>query len=167
MVERLLYSEGFDEDGDIEIKSTKFQKQMKERIVAQVDGAIENIAAKNVLPNVEQYLLGFAIERTNQWGERKGEPVSFVEYITGRADEYIREKVDSQGRSKAEAGGYSWSAKQERLAYLIDKHLQYAIENSLAKNLKTVQESIAESVAETVRLRLKEVTTKINVAVKS
>lgn len=166
VVDRLLSSTGYDEYGDEVDEPSKFEKAMKDRIKRRVDQSIDEIAGQHVIPNVDNFLINFVIQKTNDWGEAKGEPVTFVEYIAERAEAYMREKVDGNGKSRSEAGGYSWSGKQERLTYLIDNKLQFAISTALKGSLKTVQESIGESVAETIRAQLKQITTDIKVAVK-
>lgn len=167
-VERLLYSTGYDEECDETDEPTKFQKQLKDRVVQRIDQAIDNIAAKHVLPNIETLIEDFVLQETNSWGERKGKPVTFTEYLVQRADAYMREPVNYNGQDREQYGRNrsGWSSSSERLAYMINDKLQYEISNALKNSLKTVQESIGDSVAQSVKMRLKDITTNIQVAVK-
>ena len=53
-------------------------------VESQVNETVQRLAEEHVLPKVNEYIENLCLQETNKWGEKKGEPVSFVEYrLTG------------------------------------------------------------------------------------
>ncbi len=161
-------AEGFlDRDGEescetmLAIISGKLHKHSTEHI----DATIRALAEEHVLPHVSRYVEEITIQGTNEWGEKRGEPKTFVEYLVHCAKSYLQEKVNHNGKTKAE-DSYGWDGKQTRIVHLVHQHLQYSIERAMKGALKTVNAAIAEGVAETVKMKIAEVTEKLNVSVK-
>lgn len=163
---QLLESIGFDEDGDEFTVSSSFKRLIDQRIKQQIDETINAIAEKHILPNVTGYIEALTLQETNRWGEAKKEPVTFVEYLAGRAEAYLQEKVDFQGKAKEESGGYSFNGAQTRITYLVNQHLQYSIETAMKGAMKIATSGIAKGIEETVKVKLAEVQEKLKVEVK-
>lgn len=139
--------------------------QARIRITKEIERKVDALGNELIAPQVSALIDAWQLVQTNAWGEAKSEPVSFSEYLVRRAENYLREKVNYDGKTKEESGGYSWSPTQERLAYMIDKHLQYHIRQAMEKALATVTTSLGASIAETVRLQLAEATKKLSITV--
>ena len=54
--------------------ASKFQQAIKQRIVQETKDTINAIAEKHVLPNVAQYIEELTIQKTNEYGEKLGDP---------------------------------------------------------------------------------------------
>jgi hypothetical protein len=165
LVDTMLHGYSLDQDGEEVAENTKFKAEIQERVKKRIDQAIDEIAGKHVLPNVAQYLETFCLQATNQWGEKKGERVTFVEYLVQRAEAYMAEKVNYAGKSKSEDGGYSWSANTTRVAYMIDKHLQYSIETAVKTALSEANKQIAGGLVGAVKVQLENALANIRVGV--
>lgn len=150
------------DEGDEAYLDTAFNKRVQERVKERIDEAIDNIAAKHVLPNIEAYLENFCLQETTAWGEKKGEPVTFIQYLIQRAEAWIKEPVNHVGKTKGE-DSYSWSAKTTRVAYMIDKHLQYSIQTAMEGALKDANSAIAGGIEQAIRIKLQEVLAKVKV----
>ena len=157
-VERIL-------SGDDEEIGESLTLQAKNRITKEIERKVDALGNELIAPQVSALIDAWTLVKTNEWGERKSEPVSFSEYLVRRAENYLREKVNYDGKTKEESGGYNWSAAQERLAYMIDKHLQYHIKQAMEKALATVTTALGASIAETVKIQLAEVTKKLSITV--
>ena len=107
IVDRLLKQHYTDDQDSVHTTPSPFAEAMKKRIIERIDKAIEEIAGRNVLPNVASYVENLCLQETSSWGEKKGEAVTFTEYLVKRAEAYLVEKVDSQGKDKASSGSYS------------------------------------------------------------
>lgn len=167
-VSEMLSMQTYDEDGEpFGSKNTAFANALQAKIKQRIDTAIDEIAAKNVLPNVGAYVESLVLQETTKWGAKVGQPVTFIEYLVQRAEAYMTEHVNYEGRSKSEAGGYSWSASQTRVAHMIHKHLHYEIESAMKQALADVNKSVAKGLHETVRISLNEAAAKLKVEVKS
>ena len=163
------YGESVDDEGNLveNRRSTQFKKKIDEMIKEKIDNAINAIAARHVLPSIEDYIERFAIQETNSWGEKKGKEMTFTEYMVQRAASYMSELVDSYGLSEGEcrSKGNSFCKKTTRIAYTIDKYLYATIETSMKQALAGANTAIGTGLLEAVRTSLNNVlnSVKINV----
>lgn len=165
LVENLQSRIGFDDDGEFR-SSSSFGNKLNQMVTDRLDQAVEDIGEKHLLPQVDAMIENLVLQKTNEWGEAKGEPVSFTEYLVKRANAYITEKVSYDGKSKSESGSYSWSGTQTRIAHMIDRHLHYSIETAMKEALSTANSSIVKGLEDTVKIKLTEVASKLKVQVK-
>jgi len=147
------------DEGEFEGTSA-LHKRLDRKIQDLMDKAINDLAAKHVLPHIVERIESAVLQQTTKWGEKKGEPVTFTEFLVARAEHYLQEEVDYAGKNKDE-GGYNWSGAQTRLTHLINDHLQYSISTAMYDALKSVNEQISEGIAETVKIQLREIVAKI------
>lgn len=164
---KVLESVGYDEEGDEVSTESKFLRTVEKRVKAHIDTSIQALAEKHILPNVAAYIENLTIQETNRWGEKAGTKVSFIEYLTQRADHYMREDVNYEGKTKTEANGYSWSRSQTRVAHMIDKHLHYSIESAMKDALANANSAIVGGIQETVKIKLAEVANGLKLTVKA
>lgn len=148
-----------------EIRASAFRSRLLAAVKGRVDAAIDRIATEQVAPKVEQLVANLTIQRTNQFGEAKGEPSTFIEYLTSRADRWLLEEVDTNGRSQAEcrSSGYSWQGKgTPRIVSLVDKHLQFSIQVMTDRALKDINSTIAGGLATAVKIALEDSVARLN-----
>lgn len=165
LVDRLMESVFYDEDGNGVEKESKFSIQIYDRVKKAVDGKIDALFKEHVAPNVSRYVEELTLVETNKWGEKKGTKVTFIEHLIQRAEAYITEKVDFNGKSQAEAGGYSWSGTQTRITYLVHQHLHYAIENAMKQAIADANKNIVGGLEAAVKIKLGEISQKLKVEV--
>lgn len=163
-VEKLLCGVTYDEDGNVETVDSKLQEKMRKLIKEKIDETVKIFAEKDVLPNVQKYIEDINLQQTNQWGEKQGEKITFIQYLVKCAENYMLEKVDYDGKAQSESS-YSWSGKQTRIAYIVDKHLHYSISTAMQNSLKIANDAIAQGIAETVKIKLDEIKESIKVGV--
>ena len=162
LVERMCetYSSGDDEFKD-QFES-QVQKVVKDTINSRIDAAMQT----HIVPRVTEMVDGICLTETNRWGEAKGNPVTFVEYLTGRVDAYIREEVNYKGKAQNE-DSYNWSKSTTRIAYMINEHLQYHISQAMTKALGDATSSIRKGLEGAVKVALDQVKIIVNTEVKS
>ena len=141
--------------------------EVNERITNAITARVEAVANEFVLPRIEALIEGFCLQRTNKWGEKIGEQMTFTEYLVNRAENYLIEDVNYEGKTKGESGGYSWSKSQSRVAHMIDKHLHYEIERAMKAAVNEANESIAEGLEKACVIKLGEIAEKLQVSVKT
>lgn len=105
---------------------TKLQKQTQE----YADKKVADLANKHVFPNINALIEDLTLQKTNQWGEKVGEKVTFIEYLIKQAEAYMNEPLDSQGKTREE-NPFQWQKKQTRIMYLINNHLHNSIESAM------------------------------------
>lgn len=166
--DNLLRESYLDEDGEeAGDMPTAFQRVMQDRVTKKVDQAIDAIAGRHVLPNVESYVENLCLQETNKWGERTKEAYTFVEYLTKRAEEYLSEKVNYEGKTRSESSGYSWEGTQTRVAHLVHRHLHFSIETAMKQAIAQANAVIVGGLEETVKIKLEEISKQLKVSVKT
>jgi hypothetical protein len=168
LAEQLLTEISYDYDDEREYRAKSSLAKKLDAIVKQhIDATINALAEKHVLPNVASYIENLTLQTTNQWGEKKSAPVTFIEYLTQRAEDYMQEKVSYDGKAKSEASGYSWNGTQTRITFMVHQHLHHSIEAAMKQALQIATSGIASGLQETVKVKLAEVSQKLKVEVKT
>lgn len=156
LCEQILSGKQYDEDGNEEYDDSQFKKKLEERLRTHITETVNAIAEKHVLPNVTGYIENLVLQTTTSWGEKVGKPVTFIEYLVQRAEAYIQEEVNYEGKSKGQ-DSYNWSKKSTRITFLIEKHLHYHIETAMKQALQTANSAIAGGIEKAVKIQLEKV----------
>jgi hypothetical protein len=159
---------GHDEDGNPFSYSTdaEWSAALRDQLKEKINETTEAIASRTVLPQAATLIENFVLQATNQWGEKRGEPVTFAEYLVSRAEAYMSEVVDSDGRTKSESTSSYYRGTTTRIAYVIDKHLHYAIEAAMKKALADANSAIVNGIEAAVKMKLAEIQKGISASVK-
>lgn len=162
---QLTTSIDHDENGDEVETRSPFIRGMQDQVKKLVDAKVQEIAERDLLPRITEMVETIVLQRSNEWGEKRGASMSFVEYLTARADAYLREPTDSSGRAKGEPGAsaYDWRATTTRLAGLIDRHLHYSIATAMEAALKDLNKTIVGGLEGVVREQLQQIAGKIKI----
>lgn len=163
--DKLLQSLHYDEDGDEWFGQSDMSRKITKAIQDRIDDKVAKIAELHVLPNVDALIEGVKLQKTNEWGEVRGQSVTFIEYMVKRADEYLIEVVDINGKTKSESGSSFFSKSGRRVDYMIDKHLKYSIEKAMKEALKTANDSIVGGLEKAVKDKLAELKVMLDVKV--
>lgn len=155
----------YNEAGEESLIDSEFGKKLKAVVKCHVDDTIQNIAEVHIFPKVSEYIENLTLQETNKWGEKKGTSLTFIEYMIQRAEAYMTEKVNYEGKSKGEAFG-SWTGTQARLSHLIHKYLHYNIEAAMQTALKDANSYIVKGLEETIKIKLKEISDSLKVGLK-
>ena len=146
-VQALLYSTGFNPDTEEEVTyQNKFKKAIEVKIQQTVDAKIASIADIHVIPRVGELIESANMVQTNKWGESKSPPMSFKEYIAHRADAYMCEEVDINGRSKGESDGYTWRSCGPRLSVLMRRYIKDSMEVAAKSAVNDINKVIANNI---------------------
>ena len=147
-VNALLYSTGFNPETEEEVTyENKFKKAIEEKIQKTVDQKIAAIASEHVLPKVGYLIEQANMRQTSKYGEPKGEPMTFKEYIAYRADEYMTEDVNLQGQSKNECiDSYNWRSQGPRLTVLMKNYIKDSMETAAKSAVNDINKVIAKNI---------------------
>ena len=66
------------EDFDCDEFQSRTNKRVEAIIKQRIDDAIEKLGDKYIAPNVLQLIENWKLQKTNEWGEKKADPVSFT-----------------------------------------------------------------------------------------
>jgi hypothetical protein len=144
---------------------TQFGAQVEAMIKERIDSAVDKLASDHVSKRVEELIAETTLHETNKWGEAKGEPVTFLEYLVERTEFWLTETVNFQGKTKAQED-YNFRGAQSRVAWMIHEHLQYNISTAIKEALKNLNEQVAGGLEQTVKLQIEKVLAKLEVDVK-
>lgn len=168
VTETLLAEYCTDEEGGEHARRSAFQNKLQAAVLKRVDEAIIALGKKHVLPNAVKMLEGIVLQKTNAWGEKEGPEQTFVEYLISRADAYMRENVDYEGKPLTTDGSrYGSSKAQTRVVHLIDKHLHFRIETAMKSAMAAANASLVKGLEETVKIKLGEIAEKLKMEVKT
>ena len=167
MCERLFSTGVLDEDGEPGVIPSRLKLGLDARIRKAIDDKIDNLAEAHVLPNVSAYIETLCLQATNEWGQPTKKALTFTEYLVERAQHYLTEKVDFDGKTKTESNGYGFREAQTRIAHLVHKHLHYSIEAALKDALTIANTALAQGIKDTVELKLAEIAKAIKVKVET
>ena len=168
LCDRAMTGISYDEDGDPWKGDSRFAVKLKDAIQKRIDAAVDLVADTHITPLLAGKIESFTLQATNEWGEAKGAPVSFIEYLTERAEKYMIEPVDSNGKSEAEcrrSGNSFYGKGTTRISQAIDKHLEYSIKVAMERALADAQSQITKSMAEACKMALADVQQKLKVTV--
>lgn len=155
-VETLLSRKGCDDD---EFESTLVQK-IGTKIEAKLNQVCDAFIEKTVGPHVTAHIENAVLHPTDNWGNSKGDPKTFTEYVIARFDAYLKERVNNSG----EVDRYRDNTI-ERGAWLVTKHIRGVIEqiikDSIGTALATIKGGIEGQIKSTLDRTFVEVSTKV------
>lgn len=166
IAENLLTNLGYDEDGSEWRGDSPFAKKLDKLVKDRLDQIVNEMAEKHVLPKVNELVENMVLQETNKWGEKRGKPVTFKEYLVQRAEAWMVEQVNYDGKPKG-SYSYSWTAASTRVGHMIHKHLHYEIERAMKEAMASANSAIAKGLYEAVRIQINAVAAKLKVEVKS
>lgn len=144
---------------------SEFGNRVEGAVKERIDKVMSDAFEKHVHPKITEMVENVTLQATNRWGEARGEKLTFIEYLTERADAYIREEVNHNGKTQSE-DSYSWRKHGTRIAYLVNSHLQYSIQRAMEQALGDVNSSVRKGLEEAVKIALAGIKVSVNTTVK-
>lgn len=147
-----------DEDGRYYKLENKILAKLSAQTKNVIDTTIQKLAAQTLEPAIETFILNYKVQQTNQFGEKKGEAVTFTEYLMQLANDYCMQPVKYDGTPY---DGYGSKNDRTRITHLIDKHLQTEIEKLVKTHISEANKLFAKGLNETVRMMINETFAKL------
>ena len=166
-VETLLNTTGFNPDTEEETRyESRFKREIEARVKQAVDEKIAALAAVHLVPRVGEMIESANMQKTNGYGELKGEPMTFKEYIAHRAEAYMSENVNYHGKSKAEDGdSYNWRSEGPRLTVLMRNYIRETLEAAAKAAVNDVNKVIADNIGKAAKQAIAQAGAAIKVSV--
>lgn len=167
-VSRMCASVGYDEEGEDFIEDSRVVTKFNDIVKKMIDAKVQALGDEHVMPLVKSKLETLVLQQTNSWGEAQGKPFTFAEYLIHRAENYMTEKVDWNGRTEAEcrARSDSFRPHSTRLVTLMERHLQSAIDSAMKAVLANANATLTKSIADAAKIALAKVQADLKVEVK-
>jgi hypothetical protein len=162
IADRMLSEWFYDgETGAMEPSDSRLAIKFHEVVKKHVERQINKLAEEYIVPNVRGIIESVALQATNQWGEKTGQPKTFIEYLTEQANNYLTQPVDYQGKH-VERSSYG-RQEQTRLVHLVHEHFRYAIESSMKDAVEQVKKQLGPMLQETCKIKLNEIASTLKV----
>lgn len=157
-----------DDDPEYECTaSSNFEKMMKEVVKKHIEVSINRMAAIHLLPRISYYIENLCLQQTNKWGEKTAEPVSFIQYLISKAEAYIIEPVNQNGKTRSEESCSPWRESTTRIAYLINEHLRRSISEAMIEALSLANKSVRQGLENAVKIALASIQVQVKTDVKT
>lgn len=164
-VEALLAENDLDEDGEVSQRPPDLSDRVRKMVTARIDAKIQQLADQYLLPKIDAHIDSLILQQTTAWGEKRGQPMSVVEYLVACAEAYMIEPVDHNGKTKTE-DSYNWRQHSTRITHAIHKHLQFEIDRAMQDALKTANSTMAKGLHEACRIAINEAAQKFAIVAK-
>jgi hypothetical protein len=163
--QHILYTEDSGEFEDI--GDTPMRHRLDKAIKSHIDAEVDRVATNYLEPMVKNLIEGHTLQMTNEWGEKRGDPITFTEYLVKRAADYMAEPVDHNGKPKGR-DSYSWKQDSTRLVYAVKGYLQIHMEQAMKQTMGESNKIMHDAIMGAVNKGLSEVMkqVKVNVSVK-
>lgn len=167
IVDRVMHSYPVDYEGNEYKRSSRFYEELTKYAKQAIDKKVEQLGDQHVLPRVGSMIESLVLQETNKWGEKQGEPVTFIEYLVKRAEAFLTEEVNSDGKTQKQVDGYSWRVASTRVAFLVHQHMHFSIEQAMKAAVQNANDAIKDGLEKTVKLKLAEIAQSLRVNVQT
>lgn len=155
-VSQLLEHTAWDPDGDEHTSPSELGKRLQATVRERLDAQFDEFAQSVIQPSVEQMLERMVFPSTNRYGEPKAPPQTLREHLAARADAWLGEEVDREGRSFEEARrqGRGWDKSTKRIQWVISQHLDAELRAAFNKIMASATGELLRAIEATAKERL-------------
>lgn len=144
------------------IEERIFADALRKKVEGLVGESIEKIALQHVAPDFPALVETMLLQNTNRWGESKGAPLTFREYLTEKAEEFLREPVDMDGKTKRDGGSF-YGATTSRVMYMIHKHLHHEIGRTIEACMKDANSQLVAGLQQGIKIKLEQLLSSLKI----
>lgn len=166
-VRSLFYTEGIDDESRTVERQSGFRRAMADAVREAINRKVDEIAEEHIGPMIGMMVEEISLQETNRWGEviKGTKALTFKEYLVQRAEAYMRELVDYEGKPVQERDRHARRGVQARVAHMIESYFHHQIEQAMRTALENANASIVNGIQETVKLKLEEIAKKLKCSV--
>lgn len=165
IVASVMSGTSYDEDGDEVACDSAFSRRVEAYVKQAIDDKVAAIAEQHVVPRISKTIDEFVIKKTNEYGEMKGDPVTFTEYLVSQANQWLQTEVDHTG-NPVESRRYN-STYQTRLTHCVHEYLYSTIATAMRQAVDGIGSKIGESIRETTKIQLAKISDAVQVTIKA
>lgn len=168
LCENLLTRYSYDDDMQGYPVSTEFKRLMDKKIQELVDAKLQTIAEEHVMPGMIEKIDSMIVRQTNEYGEDVEEPVSLVQYLVKKAENYMYQEVDSNGKPTGSQRHWERNKPQNTLlAYQIDQYLHVYIRQAMETVIGAGNKTLVKALSEACKIQLENTAKKLKVSVET
>jgi len=144
----------------------EYQSDIRYLVRKTVEAVARERMDTAIRPLVEGGVESITLQKTNEWGEAKGGSLTFREYLVQRAEAYLTETVNHEGKPKG-SDAYSWKGTQTRVMHMVNQHLHYEVERAMKQALSSANSTIVDGLEKALKVKLAEISAALKVTVKT
>lgn len=133
-----------------------FDKRMRSAIEGKMTEIVNRTARDVVEPRLVAMIESMTFPETNRYGEAQKPPKTWREKLIEMAEGWLGETVNYDGKTQKQESFGHFRAHSTRVAFMVERHLQYAIDSAIKTALADVNSKIAGGIAGAVRISLQE-----------
>ena len=150
--------EGDDFSSHVELQ---FEKRVGEQVKKAIEQGIEKVIGQTTQDAIENAVRTMVdsttFTETSRYGEPKKPPITWREMLVSKAEHYLSEPVDSDGKPKGQ-GGYDSRYDATRAAWLIYRYMGKELHDAAAKMLANANAQIVGGMKKAIEQKLSEIT---------
>lgn len=137
-----------DEDFSYSGLETRVNRETQKFIEAKLTDQVSAKCSEVFTPLIESNLADFTLQQTNTWGEKVGRTLTLTEFVVMRVDAFMKEEVDSNGRTAEEcrARHDSFYKKGTRVSQAIDRYFEISMKTAMDQVLKDGASILTEGI---------------------
>lgn len=144
---------------DIEARILEDVRARIEKLMAE---RIDKVIGETIEPRVADIVDNLVFQETNGWGEPKKPPMSLREKALHIAEQWMSEPVNYDGKTQ-KSDSYNWRKDSTRIIHMVEKRLQYTIDEAVKAAVADVNSKIAGGISAAVKHTLTEVLSKTKI----
>ena len=111
-------------------------------------------SAKEQINTIIEGVIAGTIQRTNKWGEAKGEPITLKELIINESKQWFTQTVDRDGKD-TEANRYHHDRDTTRAQWIVKKQVQPLVKEIVDVEIKKMRIEYSAILKEEISKRVK------------
>jgi hypothetical protein len=147
--------------------SGSLEDRLQGRLASVIAERVDALAEQEIVPRIDALIEGLVLQASNEWGEPKGEPLTLRQYLTRRAEEWLDQPVDYEGKPTSPKPYGGSKAERTRLGHLIDRYFGDAIGTAVAAALGDATKGMAKSLEAATLAYLEQARQRIKIEVKT
>lgn len=167
IVASVMSGTSYDEDGDEVRCDSAFSRRVEAYVKQAIDEKVAAIAEQHIVPTIGKTIDEFVIKKTNEYGEMKGEPVTFTEYLVSQANQWLQAEVDYNGEPVSGHGHRYGTVHQTRLTHYVHEYLHSTIATAMKDAVNGIGSKIGDSIRETTKIQLAKIADAVQVTVRT
>lgn len=157
-VEDLLSGVSVDDEGNAHRMASRLRESFNTELTQRIADTVSNLVSTLVTP---EYIRATTFPRYSKYGEKKGDPLTFKEFVEQCVSKILDAKVDDSGKI-LEPGSYGYDRGKHFMSGLVEKAVERELREAIQKGLINIQQEVTNA----LKAAATEIITKITASIK-
>lgn len=157
-VEDLLSSVSTDDEGNSYKMSSRLREDFNTELTKRISSTVSGLVDSLVTP---EYIRTTTFPRYSKYGEKKGDPLTFKEFVEQCVNKILDSRIDDSGKI-LEPGSYGYDRGKHFMSGLVEKTIERELREAIQKGLINIQQEVTNA----LKAAATEIITKITASIK-